>query len=451
MGDATGTDGTDGAERARPAVPAAAVTGGNPVGILGAVPPDDEPDDAPEHGIGGPPLPPEDRLWRHPSELSPGGVAAPVTVVHRRGPAAWVVGILSFALGAASTVAALALAGTFETEPPTTAVEQVQIEVAKNPNASDLALAESVLPAVVRLEAEGVTASRAGTGVVFRTDGYVLTTADAVDGADSVTVWIHDGRGAPGTIVGIDAGTDLAVVKVDPAAFGLEELAAATIGQPDSLQLGERTIAVVVDRDRPGRPSVSVGVVSGLDLRVDSADGTTLHGMIQSSVRLPAETTGAPLVDSTGAVVGLITRRDQRGAGRQTAARSDENDNTLRVRHATPIDYAKYVADELILTGRVAHVWLGVEGADPTDDEIEREGRGAAVLVDVAANGPAALAGLRPQDRILAVDGVPVTSMSELVVALRTHRPGETVSITFRRGIEEQTTFAVLGERPSTP
>lgn len=438
------------ATRTRPPAGArAAISGEDLVGILAAVPLDDEPDDAPGRDPGRAPLPPEDRLWRHPSELGSRATPHPVPVAARRRPLPWLVGLLSFGLGAGTTVAALAVAGTFDAEPPATAVERVQIEVAKNPNASDLAVAEAVLPAVVRIRGEGVTGTRSGSGVVFRTDGYVLTTADAIDGADLVTVWSHEGRPAPAAVVGVDPSTDLAVVKVDPGAYGLTELPAATIGRPNTLQLGERTVAVVPDENRPSRPSVSVGLVSGLDMRVDGTDGTTLHDMIQSSVRLAPEVTGAPLVDSSGAVVGLITCRDQpdgEGAGRATA-----DDNTLRVRYATPIDYAKAVADELILTGRVAHVWLGVEGTDPTDEEIDREGRGSAVVTKVAASSPAAAAGLRPGDRVLAVEGVPVTSMSELVVALRAHRPGDAIGITFRRGAEEQTTLAVLAERSSAP
>jgi putative serine protease PepD len=438
------------AARTRPSAGRPGAIGpGDPVGILGAVPLDDEPDDAPERGPGRVPLPPEDRLWRHPSELGHAAPAHPATVVVQRRAHSWLVGLLSFGLGAAATLALLAAVGTFDAEPPATAVERVQIEVAKNPNASDLAVAEAVLPAVVRIRGEGVTGTRSGTGVVFRTDGYVLTTADAIDGADAVTVWSHDGRPAPATVVGVDPSTDLAVVKVDPSTYGVTELPAATIGRANALQLGERTVAVVPDETRPGRPTVSVGLVSGLDMRVDGTDGTVLHDMIQSSVRLTPEVTGAPLIDSSGAVVGLITCRDQ-PAG-EKARPSTADDNTLRVRYATPIDYAKAVADELILTGRVAHVWLGVEGTDPTEEEIDREGRGSAVVTKVATSSPAAAAGLRPQDRILAVDGVPVTSMSELVVTLRAHRPGDTVGITFRRGTEEQTTLVSLGERSSAP
>jgi len=189
------------------------------------VPHDDEPDDA-----FGAPLPPDDRLWRHPSELGPAGAAAPVTIVAApsRGPALLTTALVAGLVGVAATLAVLTLTGALDASTGPTAVETVQIESPKNPNASDLSIADRVIPAVVAVRGAGPTTLTSGAGVVFRTDGYVLTTSDAVDGAFVVDVTLHDGRTATASIVGVDAETDLAVLKVDPAAIDRTELAAAT-------------------------------------------------------------------------------------------------------------------------------------------------------------------------------------------------------------------------------
>jgi S1-C subfamily serine protease len=401
--------------------------------------------DAPDGGFGAP-LPPDDRLWRHPSELGPAGAAAPVTIVTApRGSLALVaVAAVAGLAGIGGTLAVLTVTGALDASPIPTAVETVQIEAPKNPNASDLSLADQVIPAVVTVEGAGPTTVTSGAGVVFRTDGYVLTTSDAVDGAFVVDVTLHDGRAATASVVGVDRESDLAVLKVEPGAVGAEELPAATIGRPAALELGERTIAVW---PRPGTEpeasTVSVGLVSGLDQRVDD-DGGGLHDMIETSVRLEPEVTGAPLIDNSGAVIGIVTRR---GLDPDQAERAMKDGDTLVSRFATPVDWAKWVADQLIVSGRVAHVWLGVEGKDIGDDGIERLGRGAAAVVQVNAGSPAAEAGLAPGDLVIGVDDAPVTSMSELIVALRRHQPGETVSLRYLRDGEDQVTLATLQER----
>lgn len=406
---------------------------------------DDDRDDAPDGDFGAP-LPPDDRLWRHPSELGPAGTAAPVTIVGapRRHRSLVAVAVVAGLVGIGATLAVLTLTGALDARPGPTAVETVQIEVPKNPNASDLSLADQVIPAVVAIEGAGPTTLTSGAGVVFRTDGYVLTTSDAVDGAFAVDVTLHDGRAAAARVVGLDPASDLAVLKVEPGAVDADELQAATIGRPASLELGERTIAVW---PRPGADpeasTVSVGLVSALDQRVDDDRGG-LHDMIETSVRLDPDVTGAPIVDNSGAVIGIITRR---GIDPDRAERDMKDGDTLVSRFATPVDWAKWVADQLIVNGRVPHVWLGVEGRDMDDAGIDRLGRGAAVMVQVSDSSPAAEAGLSPGDLVIGIDDDQVTSMSELIVALRRRQPGESVALHYLRNGEEQVTLATLRER----
>jgi putative serine protease PepD len=166
--------------------------------------------------------------------------------------------------------------------------------------------------------------------------------------------------------------------------------------------------------------------------------------MIQANVRLSPDASGSPLVDSSGTVVGIITRRGVDPAGDST---EDGSGPTLKVRHATTIDWAKRVADDLVSNGFVRHVWLGVRGADLTEDEVTDLGRGGAKLVSVAEGSPAALSGLQPGDIVLGIDARHVTSSSDLVVALRGHAPGDAIAISYRRGNEMGSTLATVSER----
>lgn len=403
-------------------------------------------DDEAEDSFGfQPPLPPEDRLWRHPSELGPAGALHPITIVERprRAPRAWLVGALAFMLGATAMLGALELSGAFDDPTRSPAVETIAIPVPKNPGANDLALAEKVLPAVVRIDARSAAGTRGGTGVVIRTDGVLLTSADAVDGADSIQVTLGDRQVLDGALVGLDHENDIAVVKVDRG-----DLPTATIGQPGSLELGERTIAISTVAGQPGSPLVGVGIVTGLGERVDLPTGDSMHGMIRANVRVPEGTTGAPLIDESGTVVGIVTRRgtsephDRDDGG--SRAMASTTTQRLEVRFATPIDWAKRLCDEILLTGRVSPVWLGIEGTDLTSAELDALGRGGAKVTRVSDGSPASQAGLAPGDIVTRIDDRPVTSISELIVSVRSHVAGDIVRIAYLRGGEQDVALVTL-------
>ena len=168
---------------------------------------DDEPDDA--FGFQ-PPLPPEDRLWRHPSELGPAGGSSSVTIVNRPKVAnrVWLVGAASALGGAALTLGLLFGFGAFDQEAPTTPVEKVEIPVPDATGPDELAWAEPVLPAIARIDARAASGTQTGTGVVYRSDGLVLTTADAVKGADDIEVTFTDGQTHAADLVGSAPGPD---------------------------------------------------------------------------------------------------------------------------------------------------------------------------------------------------------------------------------------------------
>lgn len=398
--------------------------------------PDDEPDDA--YGFQ-PPLPPDDRLWRHPSELGPRGAAQSLTIVNRPQVAArWGMGLACAVLGSAATVGLLLAFGAFDDDTPTTPVEKVAIPVPSATGGTELAWAEPVLPAVARVEARTATGLRSGTGIVYQSDGHLLTTADAVDGADEIVVTFADGQTNTAEVVGADTEDDLAVLHVDRT-----DLPTATIGTATSLELGERAVVISSVAGRPSAPTVGVGLISGLSQRVEDAQGTVLHDMVQTNVRLAPDATGSPLVDSSGTVVGIVTRRGATGDQSPDSSTGPE----LEVRYATTIEWAKHVADDLVTNGQVRQVWLGVRGANLTDDEVTDLGRGGAKLVTVAEGSPAAQAGLQPGDIVVSIDARHVTSSSDLVVALRAHVPGDAIAISYRRSGEQGSTLAMLAEK----
>lgn len=342
--------------------------------------------------------------------------------------------------------------GGFQTKRPVRPVETIQLSAPKDPAATELAIAERVFPAVARLDATKASGTVSSTAVVFRDDGHLLTTADAVEGADGLTVQLYDGTVMPAVVVGVDRATDVAVVKIER-----EQLETAVLGMDAPLQLGEPTIAIECTPGKAGSPNVSVGLISALDRRVDDDDGgSSMHGMIQTNVRVSTAGSGAVLVDSTGAVIGLVTRRglgadDGDPGATETTNPVNTKAAVLVPRYATPISFAKGEADELITLGHVVHSWLGVETRDLSDSETDRLGRTGARIDSVAPGSPAANAGLQAGDIVLGVDNNPIGSSSDLVVALRRYKPNQSVGITYQRDGGDQVALAILAEKLSSP
>jgi putative serine protease PepD len=327
-------------------------------------------------------------------------------------------------------------------------VEQVQLSAPKDPAPTELALADRVLPAVARVDAITSTGTNSGTAIVFRDDGHLMTTADVVDGANVVSVQLSDGTTLPARVVGMDRSIDLAVLKIDGPKFQT-----AVMGMESDLQLGEPTIAIECIPGRQGSPNISVGLVSAVGRRVDSTDGTSLHDMIQTNVRVSTSGSGAVLIDGSGAAIGIVTRRGMSSAKSiDDHTTSTSRSTTLVPRYATPIEFAKQEADELITTGRVAHPWLGVQTSDLPDVDMARLGRAGARVDAVAAGSPAENAGLEVGDIVVGIDNeTAIESSSDLVVALRRHRPGESVGISYIRGVDQQIALATLVENSSVP
>ena len=382
-------------------------------------------------------LPPDDRLWRHPSEVA--AFPWPDATRRTREPRAWTTAVLAAAISSLLTTGLIAASGGFRNK--TTVVrstESVALPVAQRSasagNNQIVDIAERIRPAIVQLDVDTADSKGSGSGVMIRSDGEILTNNHVVQDARSITVIMADGKEYTARVVGADADTDIAVVKIDGPQF-----ATAPLGSADGLKVGYVAIAVGSPLGLAGGPSVSVGVISALGRQVDSRSGPSLLDMIQTDAPIAPGSSGGALLDSSGAVVGVTT----------AIAVSDVGAEGLGF--ATPIDIARDVADQLINTGKVVHVWLGVEGEDVTSQTAGDLGVDAGALVrKIRTGSPASQSGIAVRDVITSIDGKAIRSMAALVIALRLRHPGDTATLGIVHDGKTKTVKVTLAERPKT-
>lgn len=390
-------------------------------------------DDGLEHHELRPPLlPPDDRLWRHPSELGPRTLAATPGLRREAFPLLAVAALTSavsvlLTLGVAVAIGPLRK----QTIPIEHVVEPVTMTTSSPGTADAAGIAERVRPAVTRVEADDGDGRRLGSGVLVRSDGMMLTTHQLVRGAQVVDVLLHDGRELPGTVLGSDPETDLAVVDVAGEGFPI-----ATLGSASHLRIGLPAITIGSPAGAAGGPVLSVGVVSALGQQLEN-EGVRLLDLIQTDAPLLAGCSGGAVVDQTGALIGIAT-------GARTGA------DAGMTGYAVPIDIARLVADQLVTTGKVMRAWLGIEGEDVDPRRARELGlEGGAVVKRVKEASPAAEAGMGPGDIITAVDGKTVASMAALVLTLRSYKPGDIIALSFMRMGEKRLVTVALTARPA--
>ncbi|MBV8159432.1 MAG: trypsin-like peptidase domain-containing protein [Acidimicrobiia bacterium] len=378
------------------------------------------------------PPPPDDRLWRHPSEMRPRRVA---------GERTWLVASISGMVGALLASAVVVVAGGFNHATTERVIERdivpaqtVSTGLEPATGTSVVDIAQRVRPAIAQVQAEGKDGQSSGSGVLFRSDGHLLTNFHVIDGADAVKVVLDDGHELAATIVGSDPDNDVAVLKIDGGPFPV-----AGLGTAADLRVGQPAIAIGSPLGLVGGPSVTVGVVSALHRRLDTQTGPPLLDMIQTDAPISPGSSGGALLDGNGAVIGLTTA-------------VATTDGAQGLGFATPIDVARSSADQLIAGGKVMHVWLGIEGTDVDPTTAKNLSiDGGALVGRVVKGSPADKSGLLVRDVIVAVDGQPVKTMGALVVALRGRMPGSLVTLDVRRGSEVKHMKVSLVERPANP
>ena len=266
-----------------------------------------------------------------------------------------------------------------------------------------------------------------GSGVAFRSGGYILTNDHVIGvagGGGTISIVRSDGQITDAAIVGRDPTTDLAVLKAEDAS-GLRAL---PLGESGSLRVGQPVVAL-------GSPlglasTVTTGIVSALDryVRVPSGTGQTAHlvGAIQTDASINPGNSGGALVDCSARLVGINT------AG---AAVPNSVGGSIGLGFAIPVDLASGIADELIANGRVSRPSFGMQ--------VQTIPAGLFVAA-VTSGGPADMAGVRPGDVIVEIDGEPARSVDPLVVKTLTMKPGDTIRLTYERLGSTHTTVLTL-------
>jgi serine protease Do len=301
---------------------------------------------------------------------------------------------------------------------------------------------ESVKPAVASIIVgtvgyniflQPVPQEQAGSGVIIEDSGYIVTNNHVVEGAESITVTIPDGRSFDATIVGTDPLSDLAVIEIDG-----DDLPTVSFGESSTLAVGEWVVAIGNALGLPGGPTVTVGVVSALGRSIQEQSGVTLYDVIQTDAAINPGNSGGPLVNLQGEVVGINTAK-------VTAV------EVSGVGFAVSSNTARTVVQEIIEKGYVSRPYLGITIMTVTPsiarsyDLATNEG---ALITRLVTGSPADEAGLSPGDVIIRFDGQRIITADDVVLAIRAHEIGDAVEITYFHDSSENTTSATLIERP---
>ena len=270
-----------------------------------------------------------------------------------------------------------------------------------------------------------------GSGVIVRSDGYILTNDHVVGGAEKVTVTLKDGREFEGA-VSRDPRSDLAIVKIDA-----KNLPAAKLGDSSKVKVGSWAIAI-------GSPfqldqTVTLGVVSATGRQAAAPEGTGFYpNLIQTDASINPGNSGGPLVNIDGEVTGI-----------NTLIQSSFGGGNIGIGFAIPANTAKFVLDQLITTGKVTRGYLGIEPEDVTPKRAEQYGVKEGVFVSkVEVNSPAYKAGLQVEDIIIELDGKKVSNEIQFRDMVAATPPGRQVSIVVVRNEAQKTLTVTVSEPP---
>jgi len=400
---------------------------------------------------------PTQERWYEPATPAPATNVTPERP--RRGSGAGTVvgaALLAAALASGGTVIALSATGAYEqqiqsTSSPVGATVSARQPVTIDESSAIIDVAAKAGPAVVKITSSGSATTEFGTipetgvgsGILYNPNGWILTNRHVVEGGNSLSVELKDGRVFTGEVYGIDTLTDLAIVKIAGA-----DLPSASLGDSDALEVGQLVIAI-------GSPlgtysnTVTSGIVSAKGRSI-AAEGSTvpLNNLIQTDAAINPGNSGGPLLDAGGNVVGINTAiaRDSTGIG-----------------FSIPINIAKPIMDQAVAGQELARPYLGVR-YEPVTVQLAEKNKlpvqhGALLRPGTSAdgsqrpavepNGPGDTGGLKDGDIILSVDGQAIDEEHPLDATLSQHAPGRAVTVEVQRGNQTVTLQVTLGTRPA--
>ncbi len=403
---------------------------------------------------GTPPVTPE--RWYEPAPTPAATAAATPSRPRARTGSVLAVSLLSAVLASAGTVLALGAAGALDRPsassaglPQATNVGTVQ-PVAIDESSATIAVASKVSPAVVRITVTGtsnagnlgvIPETGVGSGVIFDSNGWILTNHHVVEGGEKFDVELKDGRVLSGTVYGIDTLTDLAIVKVD--ATGLPS---AAIGESDALKVGQLVVAI-------GSPlgtysnSVTSGIVSAKGRSIVTDGNDSLTNLIQTDAAINPGNSGGPLLDAGGNVIGI-----------NTAIATNSNG----IGFAIPIDIARPIMAQAVAGEALSRPYMGIHFVTITRqlaDEQKLPVRVGALVGGFDASGnpvtgvdagkPADQGGIKDGDIITSVEGKVIDEEHPLDATLAQFSPGDTVSVDVLRDGQHVMLEVTLGTRPA--
>ena len=283
------------------------------------------------------------------------------------------------------------------------------------------ALAARLIPAVVSIAVSGGRNSGTGSGFFLDSDGFILTNNHVVESAANrgrITVETSDGKKYPATLVGRDSSYDLAVLKINVQAAPTLQL-----GNSDQVMVGDSVIAIGSPLGLSG--TVTAGIISSKNRAVTTGNGfgeSSFINALQTDAAINPGNSGGPLVDSTGAVIGVNSAIATLGVSSQAGS--------IGLGFAIPINQAKKTAEQLINTGSATYPIMGIS--------VDTQFTGAGALISkestgITPGGPADKAGLRKGDLIVALDGSDIENSDELIVAIRSKNIGDKVKVKYKR------------------
>jgi len=277
----------------------------------------------------------------------------------------------------------------------------------------------------------GMTEVGSGSGfIIDEKNGYIVTNNHVIDGAEKIMISLADGRDIPGTLVGGDARTDLAVVKISDT----KDLKAVQLGDSHALKVGEPVVAIGNPGGREFARTVTTGVVSATD-RFLMLQGEASFNLIQTDAAINPGNSGGPLVNYSGQVVGINSAKN-------------DTQGFEGMGFAIPISDALPVIKQIIEKGYVSHPALQVNIDDRyTEEYASYKGWPAGCYISkVQLGGAADRAGLKAGDIITAINGVEITNSLELTHQLFKFKPGDKVKVAYFRGGQSYSVDVVLGE-----